>query len=87
MIAGNTSLGTAGGWLGREALLAIVFVVGAARSFEQTSLSTLLPGIVPLAMLPRATAAAASATQVAVIAGPIILLFIARALIVGLIAG
>ena len=64
------ALGTAGGWLGREALLAIVFVIGAARSFEQTTLSTLLPGIVPLPMLPRATAAAASATQVAVIAGP-----------------
>jgi MFS family permease len=64
------ALGTAGGWLARESLLAIVFVIGAARSFEQTTLSTLLPGIVPFAMLPRATAAAASATQVAVIAGP-----------------
>jgi MFS family permease len=64
------ALGTAGGWLARESLLAIVFVIGAARSFEQTTLSTLLPGIVPLPMLPHATAAAASATQVAVIAGP-----------------
>jgi MFS family permease len=64
------ALGTAGGWLSREALLAVVFVIGSARSFEQTTLSTLLPGIVPLPMLPRATAAAASATQVAVIAGP-----------------
>jgi hypothetical protein len=56
----------------REALLAVVFVIGAARAFEQTTLTTLLPGIVPLPMLPRATAAAASATQVAVIAGPAI---------------
>jgi MFS family permease len=45
-------------------------VLGACRAFEQTTLTTLLPGIVPLAMLPRATAAGASATQVAVIAGP-----------------
>jgi MFS family permease len=64
------ALGTAGGWLARESLLGIVFVIGTARSFEQTTLSTLLPGIVPLPMLPHATAAAASATQVAVIAGP-----------------
>jgi len=54
----------------RESLLAVVFVIGAARAFEQTTLSTLLPGIVPLPMLARATAAGASATQIAVIAGP-----------------
>ena len=64
------ALGTAQDWLSREALLAVVFVIGSARAFEQTTLSTLLPGIVPLPMLPHATAAAASATQVAVIAGP-----------------
>jgi MFS family permease len=64
------ALGAAGGWTTRESLLAIVFVIGTTRAFEQTTLTTLLPNIVPLQMLPRATAAAASATQVAVIAGP-----------------
>ena len=64
------AIGTAGGWMTREALLAVVFVIGAARAFEQTTLTTLLPGIVPLPLLARATAAAASAGQVAVIAGP-----------------
>jgi MFS family permease len=64
------AIGAAGGWMTRESLLAIVFVIGSARSFEQTTLSTLLPGIVPLSMLARATAAGASATQVAVIGGP-----------------
>jgi MFS family permease len=64
------AIGTAAGWMTRESLLAIVFVIGAARAFEQTTLTTLLPGIVPPSMLQRATAAAASATQVAVIAGP-----------------
>jgi MFS family permease len=64
------AVGTAGGWMTRESLLAIVFVIGAARAFEQTTLTTLLPGIVPLSMLTRATAAGASATQVAVIGGP-----------------
>jgi len=70
-LAGVTlALGTAGGWMTRESLLAVVFVTGSARAFEQTTLSTLLPGIVPLSLLARATAAGASATQVAVIAGP-----------------
>jgi MFS family permease len=72
LASATLALGTAGGWLTRESLLAIIFVIGAARSFELTTLSTLLPGIVPLPMLPRATAAAASATQLAVIAGPAI---------------
>jgi MFS family permease len=70
-LAGVTlALGTAGGWMTRESLLAVVFVTGSARAFEQTTLSTLLTGIVPLSLLARATAAGASATQVAVIAGP-----------------
>ena len=64
------AIGTAGGWLTREALLAIVFVTGSARAFEQTTLTTLLPGIVPVSLLSRATAAGASATQIAVIGGP-----------------
>jgi MFS family permease len=62
--------GTAYGWLSRDAILAIVFVIGAARAFEATTLQTLLPAIVPLPMLARATAASSSATQLAVIAGP-----------------
>jgi MFS family permease len=64
------AIGTAGGWLSREALLAIVFVTGSARAFEQTTITTLLPGIVPTSLLSRATAAGASATQIAVIGGP-----------------
>jgi MFS family permease len=66
------AIGTAGGWLTREALFAIVFVTGSARAFEQTTMTTLLPGIVPVSLLSRATAAGASATQIAVIGGPAI---------------
>ena len=44
-LAGATlALGTAGGWMTRESLLAVVFVTGSARAFEQTTLTTLLPG-------------------------------------------
>ena len=64
------AIGTAGGFMTRESLLAVVFVTGSARAFEQTTMTTLLPGIVPLSLLSRATAAGASATQIAVIGGP-----------------
>jgi MFS family permease len=70
LAAATLAVGTAGGWMTRESLLAIIFVTGSARAFEQTTLTTLLPGIVPLPMLARATATGASASQVAVIAGP-----------------
>ncbi len=70
LAAATLAIGTLGGWMTRESLLAVVFVTGSARAFEQTTLTTLLPGIVPLPMLSRATAAGASATQIAVIGGP-----------------
>src|ERR1051325_5458405 len=57
-LAGVTlAIGAAGGWMTRESLLAVVFVTGSARAFEQTTLTTLVPGIVPLSVLARATAA------------------------------
>ena len=41
LAAATLALGTAGGWMTRESLLAIVFVTGSARAFEQTTLTTL----------------------------------------------
>ena len=70
LAAATFAAGTAMGWLTREAILGIVLVIGATRTFEQTTQQTLLPTVVPLSLLARATAASASATQVAVIAGP-----------------
>ncbi len=70
LAAATLAAGTAAGWLTREAILGIVLVIGAARTFEQTTQTSLLPAVVPLPMLARATAASASASQLAVIAGP-----------------
>jgi len=70
LASATLAVGTAAGWMTREMLLAVVFLTGSARAFESTTLNTLLPGIVPLALLARATAAGSSATQVAVIGGP-----------------
>lgn len=70
LAAATLAVGAAGGWMTRESLLAVVFVTGSARAFEQTTLIALLPGIVPVSLLARATAAGASATQIATIGGP-----------------
>ena len=45
-------------------------LVGSARAFEAPALQSLLPGLVPATLLPRAVAASASANQSAVIIGP-----------------
>ena len=64
------ALGTAQGWLNREAMFAILFLSGTARAFEIPTMHAILPGIVPATLLPRAIAASASAQQTAVICGP-----------------
>ena len=64
------TLGSLGGWLSVDRVLAIVAVVGAARAFEGPTTSALMPGLVPRAMLPQASAWHASATQTAQIVGP-----------------
>ncbi len=64
--------GTAGGWLSRELILAVVLVFGAARAFQQPTQQTLLPLIVPAPLLSRAVAASSSSNQIATIVGPAI---------------
>ena len=64
------AVGSLGGWLGKEAILAIVFLVGAARAFEGPTMHALVPGLVPQESIPRASAWAASANQTASILGP-----------------
>jgi MFS family permease len=58
------------GWLSPALLLATAFVVGTGRAFEQPSLQSVLPNLVPAGMLPRAVAASTSASQTAIVAGP-----------------
>ena len=70
LAAAALALGTLGGWLGRDAILAIMFVTGTARAFETPTLHTLIPSLVPQSLLLRAIAAASSANQTAVICGP-----------------
>ena len=64
------AIGTMGGWLSVGGIFALVAVVGAARAFESPTMAALVPGLVPPALLPRATAWSASANQTAQIVGP-----------------
>jgi MFS family permease len=64
------ALGSVSGWVSKEFILAAVFVLGTGRAFEQPTQQTLLPGVVPMELFPRAVAAAASTTQLATICGP-----------------
>jgi MFS family permease len=64
------TVGTAGALLTRTWILAIVFVVGAGRAFEQPTIVALLPALVPAPLLPRAVAAASAVTQTGMIVGP-----------------
>jgi hypothetical protein len=64
------ALGSLGGWLGRDAILAIVAILGAARAFENPARAALVPRLVPLPSLPRAIASVTSAGQTARIVGP-----------------
>ncbi len=66
------ALGSLGGWLTRELMFAIMFLIGIARAFELPTIHAILPDIVPQSVLPRAIAAAASAQQTAIITGPAI---------------
>jgi MFS family permease len=58
------------GHLTPDLLLAMAFVIGTGRAFEQPSVQTVLPNVVPAKVLPNAVAAATSGSQTAVVAGP-----------------
>lgn len=70
--AGLLAAGSIGGWLNKEAIFAIVFVIGAGRAFSKPTMTALLPTLMQPSLLPRAVAGSASATQVAIIVGPAI---------------
>jgi MFS family permease len=64
------ALGSYSGWLSKESILVIVFVLGAARAFEGPTMQALLPGLVSLEFFPRAIAWATASFQTASIIGP-----------------
>ncbi|TDH62854.1 MFS transporter [Dankookia rubra] len=70
VLAALLAVGTLRGWLGREAMFLLIGLIGCARAVEAPNMASLLPGLVPRALFPRAAAWSASATQTAQILGP-----------------
>lgn len=64
------TIGTMTGLMGVSAIFAGLVILGSARTFERPAMAALLPGIVPLSVLPRAVAVSSSAMQTATIVGP-----------------
>jgi MFS family permease len=58
------------GTTSKELILIAAFCLGAGRAGESPTMQTLLPGVVPTALFPRAVAASSAAQQVATITGP-----------------
>jgi len=67
---GFLALLTITGLVATTLMLAAVFVLGAARSFESTAIQTLPPSIVPPSALSQTIAGLSSAYQLATIVGP-----------------
>jgi MFS family permease len=63
-------LGNQAGWLGRVQILLAAAILGACRAFEGPSSSSLLPQLVPKAVLQQAISWSTSAGQTAQILGP-----------------
>jgi MFS family permease len=70
LAATGLAVGSFGGWIGRDGILVLVALLGAARAFEGPSQAALITALVPAAALPRAMAWSASAQQTATIVGP-----------------
>jgi MFS family permease len=66
------AVGSIAGALTIPGILAAVFVLGAVRATEATTIHALLPQLVAAALIPRAAAGSASANQTAIILGPAI---------------
>lgn len=58
------------GWLNKDHMLLIVFLIGSARTFTMPASQALLPNLVSPSLFARATALTASLSQVGFIAGP-----------------
>jgi MFS family permease len=62
--------GTVTGWLNKELILVLVFVMGGSRAFEMPAGQALLPNLVSARLFSRAVALNASSSQTAMIMGP-----------------
>ena len=78
-----------GGWASRGLLLALSLVIGAAKAFQMPAQQSLVPLLVPEAVLPRAIAFSSAGMQAAIIGGPALggVLFVGGAALVYAVCG
>jgi MFS family permease len=78
-----------GGWASRSLLLALSLVIGAAKAFQMPAQQSLVPLLVPEAVLPRAIAFSSAGMQAAIIGGPALggVLFVGGAALVYAVCG
>ncbi|AIF52408.1 MFS transporter [Pelosinus sp. UFO1] len=69
---GLLAIGSYTGWLSKESIITIVFLIGAARAFEGPTMQAFMPGLVSAKIFPQALATVSSANQTANIIGPAI---------------
>jgi MFS family permease len=70
LAAATLAYGAFTGTTSKELILVAAFFLGAGRAGESPTMQTILPGVVPTALFPRAVAASSAAQQVATITGP-----------------
>jgi MFS family permease len=69
-VAAVLALGSWQGWLSVTHVFIGVFLLGVGKAFSAPALASLLPSLVPTALLPRAVSAGSAAMQAAIILGP-----------------
>ena len=63
LAAGLLLDGTVRGWLSRDLMLGVSVLLGAARAFQMPAQQSLIPLLVPIHLLPRATAFSSAGTR------------------------
>ncbi len=63
---------TLGGWIGRDLILGLSMAIGMARALQMPTQQAIIPSLVPLAQLARATAVSSTVMKGAQVAGPAI---------------
>jgi len=59
-----------GGWSGRDLILGLAMAIGTSRALQMPAQQAMVPSLVALAQLPRATALSSAVMKMAVIGGP-----------------
>lgn len=69
-VAAILAWASVGGWIERDLILVLAAAIGASRALHMPAQQAMVPALVPLAQLPRATALSSTVMKVATVGGP-----------------